>query len=124
MPQRISWSKLFPGLAALAAVLLIAAGVLRFAGVGRVRGEKIQLYVLADQARGVMQGTEVWLVGQKIGLVDNVTFQPPTTDSTARVVIVVRVRKRDAEQIRRDSDAQVRAGLNFIGPVVVYITAG
>lgn len=124
MPQRISWSNLFPGLAALAAVLLIAAGVLRFAGVGRIRGEKIQLYVLADQARGVMRGTEVWLVGQKIGLVDAIRFQPPTDDTTGRVVLVVRVRKRDAEQIRRDSDVQVRAGLNFIGPVVVYLTAG
>lgn len=124
MPQRISWSNLFPGLAAFAAVLLIAAGVLRFAGVGRVRGEKVQLYVLTDQARGVMRGTEVWLVGQKIGLVDDIRFQPPTDDTTGRVVLVLRVRKRDAEPLRRDSDVQVRAGLNFIGPVVVYLTAG
>lgn len=124
MPPRISWTNLFPGLAAFAAVLLIAAGVLRYAAVGRIRGEKVQLYVLTDQARGVLKGTEVWLVGQKIGLVDAITFRPPSADTTERVVIVVRVRKRDAVQIRRDSRAEVRAGLNFVGPVVIYLTAG
>jgi len=104
-------------------MLLTALGVLVFAGIGQLRGEKTRVFILSDQARGVMHGTEVWLAGQKIGLVDRVDFRPPTNDS-GRVVIVATVLARDANQIRRDSRAQVRAGTSIIGPAVVYLTAG
>jgi hypothetical protein len=124
MPARTSWSNLFPGILALAAIALVAVGVLVFAGVGRVRGEKIRLYVLTDQARGVMRGSDVWLEGQKVGVVRDVTFRAPSADSAGRLVIAFDVRKRDAGQIRQDSRAQVRAGANIIGPVVLYLDAG
>jgi hypothetical protein len=39
-------------------------------------------------------------------------------------VISITVRRRDVEQIRRDSRAQIRSGANIIGPVVVYLTSG
>lgn len=124
MAPRISWRSLLPGLIASAVIVLIAIGVLVFAGVGAVRGEKIRLYVLADQARGIMHGSEVWLAGQKVGAVDGVGFTSPSNDSLGRVVIAVDVRKSDAGQIRRDSRVQVRAGANIIGPIVVYVDAG
>ncbi len=123
MAPRLSWSNLLPGLIALSAVLLIAAGVLVFAGVGRVRGQTIRLYVRADQARGLMKGSEVWLEGQKVGVVDHVGFLSPDHDS-ARVVIAITIRERDADQIRRDSPIAVRPGANFVGPIVVYVSAG
>lgn len=123
MPPRISWSNLLPGLIALVAIVLIATGVLLFAGVGRIRGEKVRLYVLTDQARGLMRGSEVWLAGQKIGEVDAIEFRPPS-DTTARVVIAVSVKKRNAEHFRRDSRAQVRPGANVIGPIVLYVVPG
>lgn len=124
MPPRISWRNLLPGILAFAAVILIAVSVLVFAGVGKIRGEKVTLYILTNQARGVMRGTEVWLAGQKIGLVDAIAFRRPGADTSARVVLVVRVKKRDAAQIRRDSRVQLRPGMNMIGPVVVYLAAG
>ena len=74
MPPRLSWSKLLPGLIALTAVIMVALGVLVFAGVGKLRGETMRLYVLADQARGLMGGSEVWLAGQKIGVVEEIGF--------------------------------------------------
>jgi phospholipid/cholesterol/gamma-HCH transport system substrate-binding protein len=124
MPPRTSWRNLLPGIAAFAAVVLIAISVLVFAGVGKMRGEKARLYIMANQARGVLRGTEVWLAGQKIGVVDAIEFRAPSADTSARVVLVVSVRKRDVAQIRRDSRAQIRPGLNLIGPVVVYLAAG
>ena len=124
MPSPLTWRNLVPGIIALAVVAGIALGVLLFAGIGRVRGPTMRLYVVTNQARGVMHGTEVWLAGQKIGVVDGVSFRPPASDTTARVVIEMTVRKRDAEQIRRDSRAEIRAGLNIIGPVVVSLTPG
>jgi phospholipid/cholesterol/gamma-HCH transport system substrate-binding protein len=124
MPSRLSWSKLLPGLVALAAVLSVAMGVLLFAGVGQIRGEKVHLLVLSDQARGVMRGTEVWLAGQKVGLVDGIEFRAPNEDTRARVVIAISVRAHDADRIRHDSHAQVRAGTSLIGPPVVYLSPG
>ena len=124
MPLRTGWRQLIPGIIALAAVVGVAVGVLTFAGIGGVRGPTMHLYVVTNQARGVMHGTEVWLAGQKIGVVDGVSFRPPSSDTSARVVIAMTVRRRDAEQIRRDSRAEIRAGANIIGPVVVYITPG
>lgn len=124
MPTRLSWSHLLPGLVALAVILLLAGGVLMFAGVGRVRGEKMRLYVLTNQARGVMRGSQVWVGGQKVGTVEGIDFRAPSNDSSGRLVIAIGVRKRDAAQIRRDSRVQVRAGANIIGPIVVYLDAG
>lgn len=124
MPPRLSWSHLLPGLIALTVVVLLAIGVLMFAGVGRVRGEKIQIFVLTNQARGIMRGSDVWVGGQKIGVVDDIMFRAPSRDTSGRVVLALSVRKRDATQIRRDSRPQIRAGANIIGPIVVSIDAG
>jgi hypothetical protein len=124
MPARLTWRKLIPGLIAATVIVLVTVAVLVFAGVGQVRGEKIRLYVLTDQAQGIMRGSDVWLVGQQIGTIDHIGFAAPTADSGSRVVIAIDVRKRDAQQLRRDSRVRVRAGANIIGPVVLYFEAG
>jgi len=124
MPARPSWRNLFPGLAAIAAVLLVALGVLLFAGVGKMRGKKTHLYVAASQAHNVLAGTEVWIAGQKVGTVDGIMFAPPSADSTSRVIIAISVLAHDASQIRRDSRAEIRAGANIIGPIVIALDAG
>jgi hypothetical protein len=111
-------------LIAAAVIVVVTIGVLVFAGVGEVRGAKIRLYVLTNQAQGIMRGSDVWLAGQKIGTIEHIGFAAPTPDSGGRVVIAVDVRKQDAEQIRRDSRVRVRAGANIIGPIVLYIEAG
>lgn len=124
MPPRLSWSKLLPGLMALAVAVMLAIGVLLFAGVGAVRGDTVRVYVLADNARGVMPGTEVWLFGQKVGVVEAITFRRPSADTTGRVVIAIDVRERDAMAVKRDAPARIGAGANVIGPVVVHLGAG
>ena len=124
MSPHLAWSKLIPGLVALGLVVALAAGIIVFGGIGRVRGETIRLHVVTNQARGLMNGSDVWLNGQRIGAVTDIDFLPPHADTTARVVVTVQVEEDDAVQIRRDSDVQIRAGGNVIGPVVVYIAAG
>jgi hypothetical protein len=123
MQPRTSWSTLLPGLIALAVIVAIAVGVIVLGGVGRVRGDTIRLYVVTDQAQGVIGGTDVWLVGQRIGTVDGVDFRPPTDDS-GRVVLKLSIRKKDAGQVRHDSRISIRTGGNIIGPAVVWMTAG
>jgi len=124
VPPRTSWRDLLPGLLALAVVVSSAIGIMMFAGIGRLRGKTIHIFLVTNQARGVIPGTEVWLEGQKVGVVDRIDFRAPSADTGSRVVIVMSVRVKDAGQIRRDSPAQVRIGGSIVGPVVVYIDAG
>lgn len=123
MPS-VSWRNLIPGLIATGALVVLALGVWLFAGVGQLRGDKMRLYVATNEARGVLRGTEAWLAGQKVGLVERVTFRPPSTDTSARVLIAMVVRRQDAQQIRRDSRAEIRAGTSVIAPAVVALSSG
>lgn len=123
MAPRLAWRNLIPGIIATAVLVGITIAVLVYGGIGRVPGDKIRLHVVTTSARGVMQGTQVWVSGQQVGTVESISFRGATADS-ARVVIGVRVREDDAEQIRRDSEIRVQSGTNIIGPLVVYIIPG
>ncbi len=124
MPRRLRWSELGTGLISLAAIIAVVLGVLLFARVGALRGETIELYMTTAEARGIIEGSEVWLGGQRVGLVAGVRFLPVTTDTTDRVLLELDVLEKYHEQIRRDSFAQIRAGGTLIGAQVVHITIG
>ena len=121
---RLNWSRLVPGIVAIVLIAAATIALLVYGSVGRISGEKMRLYVVTNSARGVMAGTEVWLAGQKVGVVEDIGFRPPSSDTLSRVVITMDVREKDAEQIRKNSDVRVRAGANLVGPIVVYVSAG
>jgi phospholipid/cholesterol/gamma-HCH transport system substrate-binding protein len=124
MPSREPWRKLLPGLVALALMIVGAVATIMFAGVGTIHGKTIRLYVVSDAASGVMHGTEVWVAGQKVGMVNDVSFLPLTSDTMAHVLIDATVRASDAQAIRHDSHPELRAGGSLVGPIVVYLTPG
>jgi hypothetical protein len=124
MPSRQTWRKLLPGLVALAVTIFAAVGIVMFASAGSVRGDSVRLHVVSDEARGVMRGTDVWLSGQRIGVVSDIAFLPPSADTNAHVVMTVTVEADEASNIRRDSRTDVRVGARLMGPVVVYIEPG
>jgi ABC-type transporter Mla subunit MlaD len=108
-------------------VVLIAAftvAVLVYARVGRIPGDKYRLHLLTDAARGVIKGTEVWLAGQKVGLVTEIRFAPPGRDTLARLAIELELVEAVQDLIREDSFGQIRSGGSLIGAPVVYITPG
>jgi hypothetical protein len=78
----------------------------------------------ADAARGVIRGTEVWLDGQKVGVVTGVAFRPPTVPASERLVVTLSVLERERSRIRKDSRAQIRSGGSIIGDRVVYLSSG
>jgi phospholipid/cholesterol/gamma-HCH transport system substrate-binding protein len=123
MVPRLAWRNLLPGIIATAILIAATIAVLAYGGIGRIPGDKIRLYVVTSSARGVMKGTEVWIAGQRVGTVEDISFRPVTADSS-RVVLGIRVREADADQIRRDSEIRVQSGANVVGPLVVYITGG
>ena len=125
MAPRLTWSRLVPGIVTTGVLAVATVAVLMYSSVGRISGDTVRVYVATNSAHGVMRGTEVWLSGQKVGVVDDVRFRPVSADTTtARVIIAFDVRARDAHLIRHDSEVRIRAGANIIGPIVVSVSAG
>jgi hypothetical protein len=124
MAKTLRWQDLKIGLLSTAAVIAAALGVLIFGRVGTLHGSTFQIYVSTKAARGVIRGTEVWLDGQKVGLVRDVGFQSPTVDPNNRIVMKLKVLKSAQSHVRLDTRVQVRAGGSLIGDQVVYMNSG
>ena len=124
MPHQLHWRELTGGIIAAAAIALLTIVVLVFARVGALHGKKVTLYVVTDEAPGVLPGTDVWLAGEKEGLVKDVSFRPPTVDNSERLIITTEILKDALPSVRRDSYAQIRSGATLIGTPVVYISPG
>ena len=124
MAQRAGWRDLGVGLASVGGVLLIAALILVFGRVGALHGKTFRVYITTDAARGVIRGTEVWLDGQKVGLVKSVGFQPPSAPPSERLVLAVDVLDDVRPEVRANSRITIRSGATLIGDQVVYIGSG
>ena len=125
MARRLAWADVRGGLLALLVVVAVSVATLKYARVGALHGDRIRLYARTSAARGIMKGSEVWLLGQKVGLVTDIRFQPPSVSDTAsRLLIAMEVQSRDADAMRRDAVAQIRPGGSLIGAVVVYLSPG
>jgi phospholipid/cholesterol/gamma-HCH transport system substrate-binding protein len=124
MPRAENWSQLKIGLLALAGIVAAAAAVLFFAQIGELHGDTTRLYMVTDMASGVLDGTEVRLAGQKIGLVRSVALRPPSSDTSERIAITMDVLTQYVRYIRRNSDVQIRPGGQLIGSPVIAISMG
>jgi ABC-type transporter Mla subunit MlaD len=124
MPRQLRWSALRNGIIAVSVVVAIILATMLFARPGALHGKKVTLYVLADDATGVITGTQVWLAGKHSGTVKDVSFRAPTADSSGRLLITAEVLVRDLPHVRRDSWAQVQAGGKLLGTPVVYVSPG
>jgi ABC-type transporter Mla subunit MlaD len=124
MPHRASWRDLSIGLAAAGGVVIVAVLILTFARVGALHGKTFRLFVTTDAARGVIRGTEVWLDGQKVGLVKAVEFQPVSKSPSERLVLALDVLDDVRQDVRADSKVSIRSGATLIGDRVVYMSGG
>ena len=126
MPEsRLRWADMVPGALALLIISLLVIGVMKYARVGGVRGKTTRIYATAAEARGIIGGTtQVWLMGQKVGVVREVRFRDIGVDTTRRLLLDLEVKESALEFLRQDSDAQIRAGGSLIGAPVVYLSSG
>jgi phospholipid/cholesterol/gamma-HCH transport system substrate-binding protein len=122
--HRVRWSQLRLGIASFIGVIVIAGLILTYARVGSLHGKTFTLYVKTTEARGVIRGTEVWLNGQRVGVVKGVGFRPTAEPQRDRVVVQLAVLERAREQIRRDSRTQIRSGGSLISSPVIYVHTG
>jgi phospholipid/cholesterol/gamma-HCH transport system substrate-binding protein len=124
MASRIHWSELRIGLLSAAGIIVVVMSILLFARVGALHGDTKKLYVTVDHAPGVLAGTDVWFLGQKVGQVKNITFRPVTVDTLQRLAIETEILAAHFHLIRKNSIGDIRAGGNLIGSPVVYIEGG
>ncbi len=124
MSRTLHWRELKTGVVALAVIVTLVLSVLLFARVGALHGDTSNIYVLTDDAPGVLSGTEVWLSGQKIGLVKDVHFRPVNTDTLERLAIHTLILSQYMHFLRRDAYADIRPGGNLIGSPIVFISSG
>lgn len=124
MPRHHHWRELRTGIISAAAVVAVIVSVLVFARVGALHGKKVTLYVVTDEAPGLLAGTEVWLAGQKEGIVTNVSFRPATVPESERILITTQFLREALPSVRRDSYAQIKPGGSMIGTLVVSISPG
>ncbi|HEX6536156.1 MAG TPA: MlaD family protein [Gemmatimonadaceae bacterium] len=122
--RRLTWRRLTPGLLTILALAAGATSILAFARVGALHGETYHFDVLAGDAAGIMKGTEVWVAGQKVGVVTGVRFRPPSADTLARVAVRVQLLSRYRDAIRHDSRVSFHAGGTPIGATIVAIGVG
>jgi len=124
MSRQSRWKDLQIGMLAALGILAAAFVILVFGRVGMLHGRKFALHVTTDEARGVIRGTDVWLDGQKVGVVTGVTFRPPSAPRSDRLVINLSILERERSRIRKDSRIQVRSGGSIIGDRVVNVNSG
>jgi ABC-type transporter Mla subunit MlaD len=124
MPRRLRWRNLIPGLLALAGVATIVVVTLMYARIGALRGDSYQLFAFTNEARGILENSDVWLAGQRVGVVDKIEFRPVATDTLKRIRLTLRILERHQPLIRGDSYAQIRSGGRLLGEPVVYLTMG
>src|SRR6188768_2834078 len=87
MSSRVRWNELRVGLLSVAGIIVAVMSILLFARVGALHGDTKTLYVTVDHAPGVLAGTDVWLLGAKVGQVKNISFRPVTVDTLQRLAI-------------------------------------
>jgi phospholipid/cholesterol/gamma-HCH transport system substrate-binding protein len=124
MSRALAWRDLKVGTIALVAIVGLALSILLFARVGALHGDTTNIYVVTDDAPGVLAGTEVWLSGQKVGLVKDIHFRAVTTDTLERLAIHLEILSDQMNYIRKDAWADIRPGGNLIGSPVVFISSG
>jgi phospholipid/cholesterol/gamma-HCH transport system substrate-binding protein len=125
MARPLAWSNVRGGLIAIGVIVGICAATLKYARVGALHGDRIHLYAVLSAARGVLKGSEVWLMGQKVGKITDIRFRSPSeSDTSTRVLVEMEVLEKYREAMHHDAVAQIRPGGSVIGAMVVYLTAG
>jgi phospholipid/cholesterol/gamma-HCH transport system substrate-binding protein len=124
MHRTVEWRELKVGLTAMGVLTAIVLFVLLFARVGAMHGKTASVYVLTDDAPGVLSGTDVWLAGKKIGQVKDIHFRAVTTDTLQRLAIHAQIYYEQLHYLRKDAWADIRPGGSLVGAPIIWISSG
>lgn len=121
----LTWEEARVGLLIIAALVVLAGGVLYVGSTGNVFGERFQLVTLMHSASGLAPGSGVQLAGQNVGQVSRVDLLPPDErpPEGQAVAVTLSVNREVAPQIRTDSRAHIQTQ-GLLGDRLVNISPG
>lgn len=120
----LRWRDLVPGTVVLTVLVVLVVGILALGGIGTLRGETFRLHVLAGTTRDIASGSDVWLAGQRIGTVVDVSFRAPSTDTSQRLLLELDVLERARPLLSHNSTVEFRAAGSLLGALVVDLSPG
>jgi phospholipid/cholesterol/gamma-HCH transport system substrate-binding protein len=121
-PQKVSWSKLRVGIAALVALAIIGTLIFLLTTSGNIFKRKITLRMYMDDASGTSESAPVRLNGIPIGNVKRIMLSGDKNPQRA-VEFILEVRGEFQKDIPEDSVAMISA-TNLLGDKFVNITRG
>lgn len=124
MPRPPRWRDLRSGLIVIATLAVAVGAVFAFARIGALRGDTMRLVVVGASARDVLAGTEVWIAGKHVGLVDAIGFRDVASDSAERLAITIDVLTTARPQLRQGAHAQIRSGGSLLGAPILELAGG
>ena len=119
----ITWDQLRVAGVILAAVAILGLAGYKLGQAANLFSSRYELVVFMPAANGLREGGSVTLAGQLVGTVKEIDFLPVDFDTTRNLRIVARIDESVREQIRRDSEAQLRT-MGLLGDKVLDITPG
>ena len=123
-PGKRSQSRKVMAGASVAAVVLALTLLVFFApDVARIFQPSIRIVALMDDAGALKDNAGVWIAGRPVGLVESVEFRSTSSDSTERIAVTLRIPRKHADLVRRDSEARITSQ-RMIGRPVVDIEPG
>jgi len=121
--KRSQSRKVTTGISIAAVVVALTLLVFFAPNVARMFQPSIRIVALMDNAGALKDNAGVWIAGRPVGLVESVKFRGARSDSTERIAVTLRIPRKYASLLRRDSEARITSQ-RLIGRPVVDIEPG
>jgi phospholipid/cholesterol/gamma-HCH transport system substrate-binding protein len=119
--RNLSWSELKVGVIIIAALVLLAVGILKVGGNSGFFTKYYTLYMRLENTFGLKVGSTVRLAGLDIGSIEDITF--PADPAEKKVIVKLNLQEKYQDRIREDSKANIRT-LGLLGDKYVDIEVG
>ena len=117
------WRSYLPGLLILGVVITTSGAVFFLDTIRRALAEGPDVIVMAQDARGLVPGADVWIAGSPSGRVTRVLFADPEGPPDSRVVVHATLRRSAARFLRSGAEATISSS-SLLAPVVLKLTTG
>jgi len=121
--KRSQSRKVTAGISIAAVVLALTLLVFFAPNVARIFQPSLRIVALMDDAGALKDNAGVWIAGRPVGLVESVKFRSTQSDSTERIAVTLRIPRKYASLVRRDSEARITSQ-RMIGRPVIDIAPG
>lgn len=117
------WRTFLPGLLILVIVIATSTVVFFLDRIRRALAEGPDIVVVAEEARGLAPGAEVWVAGSPSGRVTRVWFADPEGPAVSRVVIHATLNRAAVPYLGSGVEATISSS-SLLAPVVLKLTPG